>query len=97
MADSNDDKNPLSDSGLFPPRDVLKRLAVSESGFIFDPASGHNFTVNETGLVLLRLIQKEQRLDQILAALGEEYATEPREMERDVLEFVSALRDNVGA
>jgi hypothetical protein len=88
---------PSSDAGLFPPLDVLRRLAVSESGFIFDPASGHNFTVNETGLVLLRLIQKEQRLDQILTTLAEEYDAEPREMERDVLEFVSALRDNVGA
>jgi hypothetical protein len=96
MTDANGG-DPSSDSGLFPPLEVLKRLAVSESGFIFDPASGHNFTVNETGLVLLRLMQKEERLDQILATLGQEYDAEPREMERDVLEFVSALRENVGA
>jgi hypothetical protein len=75
----------------------LKRLAVSESGFVFDPASGHNFTLNETGLVLLRLLLKGLRLDEILAILQTEFDAEPREMERDVLEFISALRENVGA
>lgn len=84
-------------AGLFPPLGTLKRLAVSESGFIFDPASGHHFTVNDTGLELLRLLLNGQRLDQILVTLGEEYNAEPRVIERDVLEFVSALRENVGA
>jgi PqqD family protein of HPr-rel-A system len=86
-----------SDTALLPAPSVLNRLAVSESGFVFDPASGHNFTVNETGLVLLRLLQKEQRLDQILETLRDEFDVDPREMERDVVEFVSALRENVGA
>ena len=89
--------NSFSDSELFPPLDVLNRLAVSESGFVFDPASGHNFTVNETGLVLLRLLLKEQRLDQVLEILRDEFDADPRDIERDVIEFVSALRENVGA
>ena len=80
-----------------PSVEVLRRLAVSESGFVFDPSSGHNFTLNETGLRLLRLLQQERRLDQLLAELGEEYSGDPREMERDVLEFISTLRDYVGA
>ena len=43
----------------FPPLSNLQQLAISESGFIFDPSSGHNFTVNETGLTMLRLLQKD--------------------------------------
>lgn len=96
MSDSNE-MYPSSGSELFPPQDVLSRLAVSESGFVFDPASGHNFTVNETGLVLLRLLLKEQRLDQVLETLRDEFDADPRDIERDVIEFVSALRENVGA
>jgi hypothetical protein len=95
--DQPDEMSPASGSELFPPADVLNRLAVSESGFVFDPASGHNFTVNETGLVLLRLLLKEPRLDQILETLCAEFDAEPRDIERDVLEFISALRENVGA
>jgi len=86
-----------SGSELLPPSDVLNRLAVSGSGFVFDPSSGHNFTVNETGLVLLRLLLKEQRLDQILETLRDEFDADPRDIERDVIEFISALRENVGA
>lgn len=96
MSDSNE-MNLSSTEELFPSADVLNRLAVSESGFVFDPASGHHFTVNETGLVLLRLLLKSPRLDQVLETLGNEYDADPREMERDVIEFVSALRENVGA
>jgi hypothetical protein len=89
------DSNPVAE--LLPSASILNRLAVSESGFIFDPASGHNFTVNETGLVLLRLMQQALRLDQILETLRNEFDADPREIERDVVEFVSALRENVGA
>ena len=96
MSDSNE-MNSSSTEELFPPTDVLNRLAVSESGFVFDPASGHHFTVNETGLILLRLLLKEPRLDEVLNSLGNEFDADPREMERDVIEFVSALRENVGA
>ena len=95
--DHSNKESLVSGAELFPPADVLKRLAVSESGFVFDPASGHNFTVNETGLLLLRMLLQESRLDQILASLGDEFAADPREIERDVIEFVSALRENVGA
>lgn len=87
---------PAEELAALPSAQVLNRLAVSESGFIFDPASGHHFTVNETGLEVLRLLQQQQRLDQILQTLHTNYAADLREIERDVLEFVSTLRENVG-
>ena len=50
----------------FPPLTSLQRLAISASGFVFDPVSGHNFTVNETGLTILRLLQKNNELNTLL-------------------------------
>jgi hypothetical protein len=35
-----------------PSPEVRRHPAVSEGGFLFDPASGHNFPLNETGLCL---------------------------------------------
>lgn len=87
---SDDDNNP------FPPLTSLQRLAISESGFVFDPASGHNFTVNDTGLTILRLLQKDNHLNSLLDKLAEAYDASPRELERDVLEFAGVLRDYVG-
>ena len=80
----------------FPPLSNLQQLAISESGFIFDPSSGHNFTVNETGLLILRLLQKENELEPLLNKLKENYDISQRELERDVLEFAGLLRDYVG-
>lgn len=83
-------------SSLFPPLASLQRLAISESGFVFDPASGHNFTVNETGLSILRQLQKSIELEPLLERLANEYDVPTRELERDVQEFASVLRDYVG-
>ena len=83
-------------SSPFPPLASLQRLAISESGFVFDPASGHNFTVNETGLSILRQLQKSIELEPLLERLANEYDAPTRELERDVQEFASVLRDYVG-
>jgi len=90
------DKQGEQNNNTFPPLANLQRLAISESGFVFDPVSGHNFTVNETGLSILRRLQKNTELAPLLASLDEEYEIAPRELERDVLEFASMLRDYIG-
>lgn len=87
----------LSDSSsMLPSADAVRRLAISESGFVFDPMSGHHFTLNETGLAILRCLQKEQDLPALLASLQEEYRVGDLELERDVLEFAGMLRKFVG-
>ena len=60
-------QKPKQSSSALPSAQALHRLAISESGFVFDPMSGHHFTVNETGLEILKLLQKEQDLDMLLA------------------------------
>lgn len=88
--------NPAKNSTSFPPLENLQRLAVSESGFVFDPVSGHNFTVNETGLTVLRLLQKNNELPPLLVQLVKDYDISLSELERDVLEFGGVLRDYIG-
>ena len=79
-----------------PSSESLRRLAISESGFVFDPMSGHHFTVNETGLEILRHLQKDEDLSELLSFLEQEYSAGTRELERDVLEFAGMLRKFVG-
>ena len=90
------DKQPDHRTNPFPPLANLQRLAISESGFVFDPVSGHNFTVNETGLSILRLVQKDNELAPLLEQLAIDYEASTRVLERDVLEFAGLLRDYVG-
>lgn len=80
---------------IFPSLKSLQRLAISESGFVFDPVTGHNFTSNETALALLRLLQKTTELDTVLSQLEKKYKGDRQELERDVREFGSLLKDYV--
>ena len=80
-----------------PPVDVLQRLAISESGFIFDPASGHSFSVNSTGLEILRILQKDADFDKLSEWLKNTYQVDERQLERDIIEFFGLLRSQTEA
>ncbi|MBL1278123.1 MAG: PqqD family protein [Ectothiorhodospiraceae bacterium] len=69
----------------------LQHLAISENGFVFDPSTGKSFTVNETGVELLKLFLQENNIDVIVNEQHKKYKTDSREIERDILEFASSL------
>ena len=72
----------------------LRELAVSDSGFIFDPMTGHTFTVNPSGLLLLRWLKDGVEAGQLSARLAEEFAIEPDEdPTRNVQDFIMQLRE----
>ena len=87
----------LSGNHSIPPIENLRRLAISESGFIFDPASGNSYTVNNTGLEVLDLLKQDIDLESVLLKLNARYHVSMRDMERDVLEYLSSLRGYIGA
>lgn len=79
----------------FPPPEVLQRLALSDSGFVFDPLSGTSYTVNDSGLALLRILQKESLqhdMPKVTALLRAEFDVDALTAEQDVQEFASVLR-----
>lgn len=76
-----------------PRPDVLARLALSDSGFVFDPVTGNSFTVNGSGVAILRQLKHETDLARIVAALCEEFEVDALAAERDVIEFANLLRN----
>ena len=76
-----------------PPAEILRRLAVSDSGFVFDPVSGNSYSLNTTALATLRLLQQDLVVDAIVAALQKDFAGDPAVLEADVLRFVRELGD----
>jgi hypothetical protein len=85
----------MDHGSLLPDAKSLERLAISASGFIFDPVSGHSFTVNETGLEILRHLQHQRDLDPLRARLQADYDVAPTQLDRDLVEFLSSLRDQL--
>ncbi len=71
-----------------------KNLAVSESGFIFNPSTGDSFSVNEIGAEILTLLKADKSPEEIAIKLMEKYDVEKPILEKDVDDFLMLLRDN---
>ncbi|MCB9568542.1 MAG: HPr-rel-A system PqqD family peptide chaperone [Myxococcales bacterium] len=75
-----------------PPDDRLRELAISDTGFVFDPYSGATFTVNPSGLVILEALRRRADRDAILDLLHERFDVHGEDLERDLDEFLHLLR-----
>ena len=77
---------------IFPPQELIQRLALNDSGFVFDPESGHSFTANGVGLYILRFLQHHSNPESILDAICLDFDVAPQDAERDLTEFAAQLR-----
>ncbi|MBW2455116.1 MAG: HPr-rel-A system PqqD family peptide chaperone [Deltaproteobacteria bacterium] len=72
----------------------LKQLAINDNGFVFDPRTGHTFTLNATGVAVLEALKRGEPIEQIAAELTESFELEGSEdLARDVDDFVARLRE----
>ena len=72
--------------------DIRKNIAVSENGFIFDPLTGDSFSVNQTGVFILRKMKEGDSNEDIMKALQEEYELDTYTAEKDLYDFLSLLK-----
>ena len=72
----------------------LKDLAISESGFLFDPYSGATFTLNNTGKFILQLLTEGKVIEEIESALKKKFEVEDEDLRNDIYEFVNLLKEN---
>ncbi len=69
----------------------LEALEVSRSGFLFDPRTGHTYTLNETAQRLLELFKDGRSDDEIVTALTDEFEVDVGTVERDLYDFMCQL------
>lgn len=70
---------------------IKKNIALSDTGFVFDPATGNSFTTNPIGLDIIKLIKEEKTADEIRSAVLEKYATDGVTFEKDFYDFMNML------
>ncbi len=68
------------------------KLALNDEGFAFDPTTGDSFTLNETGVVILKRLREGKGNCEIARTLAEEYEVTPEDAESDVADFLARLR-----
>ena len=72
--------------------DIRKNIAVSENGFIFNPLTGDSFSVNQTGVFILRKMKEGDSNEDIMKALQAEYELDTYTAEKDLYDFLSLLK-----
>ncbi len=70
----------------------LHSLAISESGFIFDPTTGNSFTSNETGKYILDSLISGLDEEGIIDKIFQEFSASKIEIENDYNDFMQRLR-----
>ncbi|MGM0556772.1 MAG: PqqD family protein [Myxococcota bacterium] len=71
----------------------LRDLAISDSGFIFDPYSGATFSVNPTGVEIVEGLREGLEREALVERLQETFeVADLDDPERDLDEFVGMLR-----
>lgn len=69
----------------------IKDIAVSESGFVFDPFSGATFTLNTTGQFIVRALRDGLSREETVMQLRKEFDGAPDKVEDDLQDFVRLL------
>jgi hypothetical protein len=69
-----------------------KNIAISDSGFIFNPSSGDSFSTNQIGLHIINLLKEEKNKEQIIEAISEKYMVDRSNAEKDFGDFLTMLK-----
>lgn len=71
---------------------LKKNIAISETGFIFDPTTGDSFTLNPVGLELLEMLKSGNTFEEISKHFISKYDVDTTSFERYYYDFTSTLK-----
>ncbi len=71
---------------------LKKNIAMSESGFIFDPTTGDSYSVNQTGSIIIEYLKEGLSEDQIIDNLKETFDSDTEQMRKDLDDFLHYLK-----
>lgn len=72
---------------------LRKNIATSESGFIFNPATGDSYSANPMASEIISLLKQGLSTASIKKSILEKYDVENGQLEKDWDDFLLQLRD----
>ena len=71
---------------------IKKNIAISDSGFIFNPDTGESFAANPVGLEILDMLKESLEISEIRKRILEKYNSEKDTIEKDYHDFINMLK-----
>jgi hypothetical protein len=70
---------------------IRKNIALSDTGFIFNPSTGESFSVNPIGVEILKMLKDSKEKEEIKLDILAKYQTDDTTFERDFYDFINIL------
>jgi hypothetical protein len=70
---------------------LIKNIALSDTGFVFNPITGDSFSVNPIGLSILKELKDGRSEDEIKQRLLNDYQTDKETVEKDLYDFFKMI------
>jgi hypothetical protein len=71
---------------------IKKNIAVSETGFVFNPTTGDSYSINQVGQEILGYLSENKTPAEITTLMTTQYDIDPPSFEKYFYDFISMLR-----
>ena len=71
---------------------IKSNIALSNTGFVFNPTTGDSYTINQVGQEILGYLGKNKSLEEITSLMTSTYDIDPPSFEKYYFDFISMLR-----
>lgn len=71
---------------------IKKNIALSNTGFVFNPTTGDSYTINQVGQEILGYLGDNKSVDEITSLMTSFYDIDPASFEKYFFDFISMLR-----
>lgn len=70
-----------------------KNIAISDTGYVFDPSIGESYTLNPIGLEIVELLKANKTDSEIKANILDRYDVDEATFERYYIDFIGMLKN----
>ncbi len=71
---------------------IKNNIAISDSGFIFNPSTGDSFSTNPVGQEIIRLLHNAKTEEEIRICIMDTYQIDKIHFEKDFYDFISVMK-----
>ncbi len=71
---------------------IKKNIAISDTGFVFNPTTGDSYSINQVGREILAYLGEDKSKDEIVSFMTSEYDIDAPSFEKYFFDFLSMLR-----
>lgn len=71
---------------------INKKVALSETGFVFDAGTGDSYSINPIGVEIIEYIKQNLTKEEIKKKLSDKYDVTAPELEKSLDDYFGALK-----